>query len=352
MKFSNSEYADFVFCYGKADGNSLAAQRMYAEAFPQRDVPHHTVFNSTFDRLRETGCVNKCRGDRTRGFQQNAEETVLAAVLQDPTTSVRKIAKTKEIPQSQVFRILKHHKLHPYHYTPVQSLHEGDCEKRIEFCTLMLAKDTQNENFLKKILWTDESIFNREGITNFHNLHFYAQENPHKKLQTKHQNRFSVNVWAGLIGNCVIGPHFLPDRLNATLYMDFLQNELRDALDNLPLATLAGITFQQDGCPVHSSIVVKNFLNSSFGTNWIGRNGPIKWPPRSPDLTPLDFYVWGRAKELVYNEEIISCNQLKRKIKEAFQTIQEEITLDVTTAEIRRRYVKCTTMHGSHFEHL
>ena len=33
MKFSNSEYADFVFYYGKADGNSLAAQRMYAEAF-------------------------------------------------------------------------------------------------------------------------------------------------------------------------------------------------------------------------------------------------------------------------------------------------------------------------------
>jgi len=134
--------------------------------------------------------------------------------------------------------------------------------------------------------------------------------------------------------------------------MHFLKNDLQDALDDLPLSTIAEMTFQQDGCPVHSSTIVKQFLNENFGANWIGRNGPIKWPPRSPDLTPLDYYVWGRAKELVYNEQIRNCDQLKQKIDQAFQTIKEEISIRVTKSEIRMRYSKCIDMQGSHFEQL
>jgi len=200
MKFSNAEYADFIYFYGKADGNATNAQRMYTEAFPNRRVPHKTVFQATYARARETGCVSKPCGDRVRGFNTNVEECVLSSVSEDPGTSVRKISRDKQIPKSQVHAILKQNKVHPYHFTPVQALHGTDCQMRLNFCTEMLAKDRENEQFFKSILWTDESNFNREGITNFHNLHYYATENPHVKLQTKHQYRFSVNVWAAVIG--------------------------------------------------------------------------------------------------------------------------------------------------------
>ena len=40
---------------------------------------------------------------------------------------------------------------------------------------------------------------------------------------------------------------------------------------------------------------------NSGQAEWIGRGGPIPWPPKSPDLNPLDFCVWGYAKGLVYN---------------------------------------------------
>ena len=209
MKFSNSEYANILFYYGKANGNKREAQRMYTEAFPRRPVPHRSVFSGTSHRVHETGCVARCRRDRIRGFRPNTERVVLESVHQDPTTSVRKIARNKRIPKSQVHAVLKHHKFHPYHYTPVQSLHNGDHEKRMQFCTLMLSKDTQNENFLKNILWTDESMLNREGITNLHNLHYYSQENPHMVLEKKHQIRFSLNVWAGVIGKTYFRPSYL-----------------------------------------------------------------------------------------------------------------------------------------------
>jgi hypothetical protein len=49
---------------------------------------------------------------------------------------------------------------------------------------------------------------------------------------------------------------------------------------------------------------------SQYPDRWIGRGGPTAWPPRSPDLDPLDFYLWGHLKSLVYaapvdNEEAL-----------------------------------------------
>lgn len=123
-------------------------------------------------------------------------------------------------------------------------------------------------------------------------------------------------------------------------------------LEDIPLNTLAGMTFQHDGCPVHKSLIVKNFLNEEYGEKWIGNNGPMRWPARSPDLTPLDFYVWGRAKELVYNEEIRNCEHLKQKIENAFDVMKQEMTLHTVTTEIKRRYSKCVSEQGSHFENL
>jgi len=34
-------------------------------------------------------------------------------------------------------------------------------------------------------------------------------------------------------------------------------------------------------------------LNERFPNRWLGRGGSAVWPPRSPNLTPLDYYLWG-----------------------------------------------------------
>ena len=47
-------------------------------------------------------------------------------------------------------------------------------------------------------------------------------------------------------------------------------------------------------------------LNESFPNRWLGRGGPVAWPPRSPDLTPLDYYLWGHMKTLVYETKVES----------------------------------------------
>ena len=50
--------------------------------------------------------------------------------------------------------------------------------------------------------------------------------------------------------------------------------------------------YHQDGAPPHYLNIVCIFLNEKFPDSWIGRGRPTPWPPRSPDLTPLDFFFW------------------------------------------------------------
>ncbi|CAF5164824.1 unnamed protein product, partial [Rotaria sp. Silwood1] len=51
--------------------------------------------------------------------------------------------------------------------------------------------------------------------------------------------------------------------------------------------------------PPHYAQSVRQFLDKKFPNWWIGRREPIDWPPRSPDLTPTDFFLWAIIKDCV-----------------------------------------------------
>ncbi|KAJ4444490.1 hypothetical protein ANN_06282 [Periplaneta americana] len=61
-------------------------------------------------------------------------------------------------------------------------------------------------------------------------------------------------------------------------------------LENIPVNIRERIWFQHDGAPPHFDRRVRNHLNATFPDRWIGGGGPVPWPPRSPNLTPLDFF--------------------------------------------------------------
>ena len=56
----------------------------------------------------------------------------------------------------------------------------------------------------------------------------------------------------------------------------------------------------QDGAPPHQTVAVSTWMIEVFGRKIIALNHPIEWPPRSPDLTPCDFFLWGYLKSRVY----------------------------------------------------
>jgi hypothetical protein len=67
-----------------------------------------------------------------------AEEMVLDAFLQEPTTSIRTISRLYGVFESLVQRVLKENHQHPYHYTQVQHLQPQDYPARVEFCQWLL----------------------------------------------------------------------------------------------------------------------------------------------------------------------------------------------------------------------
>jgi hypothetical protein len=66
-----------------------------------------------------------------------------------------------------------------------------------------------------------------------------------------------------------------------------------------------------DGAPAHWAREVREWMNEQFGGKWIGHGGPIEWPPRSPDLTPPDYFLWGYFKDKVYAKESSTLEGLK-----------------------------------------
>ncbi|XP_011861119.1 PREDICTED: uncharacterized protein LOC105558173 [Vollenhovia emeryi] len=163
------------------------------------------------------------------------------------------------------------------------------------------------------------------GIVDRHNLHYWATENPHWMRQANSQVRWSVNVWAGILGDHIIGPHFIDGRVDGEGYRNFLRDKLVDLLDEVPLESRVNMWFQQDGHPAHTAKATRDLLNKKFGRRWIGLHGLHEWPPRSPDLTPLDFFLWGHLKEQVYATRPVSVQDFKERIVRACRTISPEI---------------------------
>jgi hypothetical protein len=55
-----------------------------------------------------------------------------------------------------------------------------------------------------------------------------------------------------------------------------------------------------DGAPPHFYNEVSSYLDDRFRNRWIERGGPMEWPPRSPDLIPMDLFLWGFVKDNAY----------------------------------------------------
>ncbi|KAJ4428021.1 hypothetical protein ANN_24035 [Periplaneta americana] len=159
-----------------------------------------------------------------------------------------------------------------------------------------------------------EAQFTRDGITNFHNQHVWAYENPRATVPSHHQVRFSLNMWAGIIGDRLVGPHVLANRLTGQAYTNFLENTIPHVLEDTPLINRQHIHFLHDSAPAHFSRTARRYLDRRFPDRWIGRGGPITWPPRSPDLNPLDFYLWGHLKSFVYSSPVPDLESLRNRI--------------------------------------
>jgi hypothetical protein len=89
-------------------------------------------------------------------------------------------------------------------------------------------------------------------------------------------------------------------------------------------------------------------LNEIFGERVLSRN---IWPPRSPDLTPPAFYLWGAAKSTLYRDRPCTLNELKTAITAFIRNISQSNLQNVFANKIKRVQA-CIDARGNNFQHL
>lgn len=171
-----------------------------------------------------------------------------------------------------------------------------------------------------------------------------------------------VMVACGIWSGGIIGPFFFDDTLicshenehklttvNKESYMDMLENHFWPAYQAIP--ELHGGYFMHDGAPSHTSGVVTTWMDNHFENRWLGLDGPIAWPPRSPDLTPLDFFLWGHTKDKVYSRRPRNRQELKNFIIAAITSITPEMCHNSCCTEFVRRLDECIKNGGRQILH-
>ncbi|GFX98382.1 putative DD41D transposase [Trichonephila clavipes] len=146
------------------------------------------------------------------------------------------------------------------------------------------------EQFRTYLRFRDEAHFWLNGYVNKQNCRIWSEANPQVYVETPlHPEKLTVwcALWAG-------ESFFKNDEghnvtVNGDRYRAMITNFLIPELNNHDVQEL---WFQQDGATCHTARATIDLLKDTFGERLISRFGPVNWPPRSCDLTPLD-YFWG-----------------------------------------------------------
>ena len=337
-------------CYWKYE-NTVEVQRQFRMEFGT-DPPMRLTITRIRDKFEADGTVHdvhKGHSGRPRSSTSpTKQENLLERLQQSPRKSVRQAARETGISKSSTHRILKRVHLKSFKPVLVHALNEDDPDRRVQFCEWYLANCTQDADFPNKIVWSDEALFKLNGSVNRHNCTYWASENPHD-VSKHHTNLPGVTVWCGLSAFGVIGPYFFDNAVNGPVYLKLLQETVMPLIRRL--FRYNDFYFQQDGAPPHFHADVRTYLDDNVTNRWLGRRGSTEFPPRSPDLTPLDFFLWGYVKDKVYTTKPATIDELKVAIDNECSRLPIEMIHKVFNS-ISSRYQQCLNNNGHQFEHL
>jgi len=345
---------EIVLIVGDGYKTEREAVAIFNERHPDRPVSK-TAVHKLISKFKETGSVADAKrsGRPKTATNEDNQINTLAVFQRSPIKSPMKAAAEVGISRTSLRRILKEHKYHPYKLQIVHGLDEEDEAVRLDFCQWGVEAIENGILDPSDICFSDEAIFSLNGHVNRHNCRYYSNENPHWRQDVHFQHDERVMVWCGIFCDSVIGPFFFDGTVTGQSYLTMLQNYICPAVVHFANEGLddADVWFMQDGAPPHYATIVRNFLDERYPDHWIGRRGPVEWPPRSPDLNPLDYFLWGFLKSEVYRNRPRNINDLTTNIRAACQLITPEMIQNVQGSwQMRLRH--CIAAEGRQFEDL
>ncbi|CAF3181292.1 unnamed protein product [Rotaria sp. Silwood2] len=332
-------------------GNTRVVNEAFQAEFPDTKIPTRQTIYQLAKKFDETGSVEDApRSGRPRTVRTEENmERVSETFLLNPQTSKKRASIDLGISRRSLGRLMQDLNLKLYKPRLLQALNEDDPDRRTEFCEWVLDSFEEDPTLLDRILWTDEAIFKVNGRVNRHNCVYWSDTNPHLVIEQE-LNVPQVVVWGGIWSNGVVGPYFFEGNVTSQKYFQMLKDNIIPQLEEH--SSFQTMIWQQDGAPPHYGQIVRDYLDDTF-LHWIGRRGTIEWPPRSPDLTPCDFSLWGILKDRVYAQNPCNTNHLKSLIEQEFISINDDIELcQKICRSVADRCQMCINTEGKQFEHL
>ena len=335
------------------EGTAVAAQRAFRRELHRRTAPERRTLLRWVAEFEERGtAVRQPRHTPRPRLPPTLLNAVRRAIRRSPSLSVRRLVARTGAARSTIHRILQRQLgLFPYKLQLVQRLKRGDKAKRYRFCKWALSR-WRRPSFRKCLLMTDEARFHIDGHVNKQNCRLWGLENPHATVGQEQQTP-SIVVWCGVWAKGIVGPYFFeegghPVMVNGTRYREFLVNTVIPKLQQLHVQPHK-VWFQQDGATAHTTQSVLAYLKETFPGKVISKSGNVQWPPRSPDLSLCDFFLWGHLKAQVYRKPVKTLKQLKERIRSAVKAIPDSVLQDAVDA-LAVRLRECSRRRGAHFE--
>lgn len=222
----------------------------------------------------------------------------------------------------------------PYIIQLTQELSETDHLQRRRFVKWALEQEAIDSDFKSKIFFSDEANFYLDGFVNKRNCRIWGSEKP-RPNEEQPTSEAKVTVWCAIWAHGIIGPYYFEDKqgnsiaVNSSRYRQMLKSFLFPKLQTIDIENML---FQQDGAPWHTKFTTINILRKKFPDRVISRNGDINFPPRSCDLSPVDFFLWGYIKDKVFEQRCnrpTTIDQLKMKIREAIASVTPDMCQNV-----------------------
>ncbi|GFU47872.1 DUF4817 domain-containing protein [Trichonephila clavipes] len=136
--------------------------------------------------------------------------------------------------------------------------------------------------------------------------------------------------------------------VNGDRYRAMITNFFIPELNNHDVQEL---WFQQDGATCHTARATIDVLKDTFGHRLISCFGPVNWPPRSCDLTPLDYFLWGYVKSFVYADKPQTLDHLEDHIRRVIADIRPQM-LEKVIENWTSRYDYIRASRGSHMSEI
>lgn len=319
----------------------------YCETVRQCSIipkPSRQAVSALIQKFYRTGSLldNMEGRGRHRFRSEDFEDEVLESLEDDPFSSSRKRSEALGIPRTTMQRIITDLDYRPYRPHLLLDLSDEHRLQRVSFCETFLAKVKSDHQFLPNVWFSDECRFALDKVVNKQDCIYYAKENPHYSITISH-SRKSLMVWCAISSSGIIGPIIFEDTVTAETYIKMLTEKFLPEVRKRERPHL--IWFQQDGASSHTAHATREFLNRELPNKWIGLHGPITWPPKSPDLTPPDFFLWGYLKSKVYASEPKTLDELHESISKQIASIDTETCRKVIES-VSIRLAECIKAEG------